>query len=178
VDNDFILLHQPPYIKNINYGHFNTKLLKMPFSYRNQCNLVKKANGKEITGDLSKIYSEIGTARFAADRCHPEILPHLAILSSVATKADSDSMRLMNNIFDYLKHHHNDGLLLGGTTERIRIKLYTDASYTSDPGSMSRLGYCIFLNEESGAVINKSQRIKVVCSSSCESRVESDARGN
>jgi ribonuclease HI len=177
VNNDFILLHQSPYIKGFSYGHFNTKQLKMPFSHRDQSNLVKRAEGQETTGELVKLFNEIGTARFAADRCHPEILPHLAILSSIATKADKESVKLMNNVFDYLKHHHEDGLLLGGTSKKIRIQLYTDASYNSDPGSMSRLGYCIFLNKESGAVINKSQRIKVVCSSSCEAELRAFHEG-
>jgi hypothetical protein len=120
VNDDFILLHQSAYIKGIAYGNFNAGLLKMPFDNRVQRELV---NRSKIDDDkvYDKIYNELGTGRFAADRCHPEIAPHLSILAALSDKADKYTKKYMDKVFDYLKSHHHDGLLLGGKRIRLRF---------------------------------------------------------
>jgi len=62
-------------------------------------------------------------------------------------------------------------VILGGTDKEILLFGYSDASYL--PRTKSRLGYCVYLNLESGAIVSRSYNDNSVSHSSCESEVNS-----
>ena len=52
-------------------------------------------------------------------------------------------------------------LVLGGLDDEVNLFSYTDASHNPDKTSRPRLGYCFYLNLESGTIFARS--VKDTC---------------
>ncbi len=72
----------------------------------------------------------------------------------------------------YLDHTKDLSLRIGGRDKTIKLFGYADASFVAGDDSRSQLGYCLFLNRDSGAVCARSIKDKTVSLSSTESEIK------
>jgi hypothetical protein len=100
---------------------------------------------------------DTGTFRFIADRARPDILTAVGELSTGGSVNPSqqhqDTSRQIKN---YLTSTKDLYVQLGGLG-KITIFGYSDASYITEGNAKSRLGGCIFMNLNSGAVFSFSR---------------------
>jgi hypothetical protein len=100
-----------------------------------------------------------------------EIAAGVGTLGSAAASPSPEHVKGTINIGQYLKGALDDTVVFGGNDKEIYLFGYSDASY--NPRTKSRLGYCLFLNLESGAILSRSYTDNSVSHSSCESEVNS-----
>jgi hypothetical protein len=72
----------------------------------------------------------------------------------------------------YLKGTISASMSYGGMNQEIKLFGYCDASHLPHGDSKPRLGYCFFLNNESGSILSRSFKDKSVSHSSCESEIK------
>ena len=125
----------------------------------------------ETKGNEPPIQDKVGQLRFLADRTKMEIAAGVGILGSAAASPSPEHVKGTINIGQYLKGALDDTVVFGGNDKEIYLFGYSDASY--NPRTKSRLGYCLFLNLESGAILSRSYTDNSVSHSSCESEVNS-----
>jgi hypothetical protein len=112
-----------------------------------------------------------GKLRYLADRTRPDILTSLGEVSTGGSPHPSDMHRLIaKHITTFLKHTHTTSLTLGGNGPLLPFG-YSDAAYITAGNSKSRLGGCIFLGLESGAIESWSLNDSLVSHSSMESEI-------
>lgn len=94
---------------------------------------------------------DTGKFRFAADRARPDILVATGELASGGDKNPSKlHFTVAERTKQYLHQTRTLGLELG--QGELEIFGYSDAAYITDGNCKSRLGGCIFLNRNSGAI--------------------------
>jgi hypothetical protein len=81
-------------------------------------------------------------------------------------------LRGVDHIGRYLKGTNEEYVKLGGTDQEIKLFGYCDASHLPAVDSKPRLGYCFFLNKQSGTIHARSFKDKSVSHSSCESEIK------
>jgi hypothetical protein len=72
----------------------------------------------------------------------------------------------------YLRGTKDLKLRLGSRDKLIKLFGYADASFVAGGDSRLQLGYCFFLNRDSGAVVARSIKDKTVLLSSMESEIK------
>ena len=98
-----------------------------------------------------------GKLRFIADRCRPDILVATGEISCGGDKNPSDNHILTaDRTIRYLKLTKDLGIIFN-REPNINLFGYTDASYNTDGRSKCRLGGCIFLGYNSGAIMSYSR---------------------
>lgn len=164
IDDNHILLNQKKHIEELNHEDYqveNMMDIEMPFNNTVQSEIVKRNEEEGII----KAHDIIGSLRFLL-KTRPDFSVHLGLLSSRAESLPHYYQRQIKRIIKYLKSTSNYGLLLGAIPgELLKIIAYVDASYLSEVKRNSRYGYAIFMNDNSGAVITKSKKIDVACTS-------------
>jgi hypothetical protein len=121
-------------------------------------------------GTEPPIQVEVGKLRYLADRTKPDIQTAIGILGSAAATPSKEHIKGVIHIGQYLKGCLDDCITFGGNDKEVLLFGYTDASYL--PRTKSRLGYCFYLNLESGTVFSRSFHDKTVSHSSCESEIK------
>jgi hypothetical protein len=123
-------------------------------------------------GSLPLIQDKVGQFRFLPDRTRPDIATAVGILGSAAAKPTRAHLRGVNHLAKYLKSTKELELVLGGLDDEVNLFGYTDASHNPDKTSRPRLGYCFYLNLESGTIFARSVKDTCVSHSSCESEIK------
>jgi hypothetical protein len=166
VDNQTIYLSQKlytdQYVSSNVSDHTPIKLIPMPETVDYQT---------KGDGSLPPILDKVGKLRYLADRTRPDLLTAVGILGSGATLPSVNHLRGVDHIGRYLKGTSDERIQLGGTDDEIKLFGYCDASHLPHGDSKPRLGYCFFLNKQSGTVHARSFKGKTVSHSSCESEI-------
>jgi hypothetical protein len=123
-------------------------------------------------GSLPAILDKVGKLRYLADRTRPDLLTAVGILGSGASLPTINHLRGVDHIGRYLKGTNEEHVQLGGTDQEIKLFGYCDASHLPHGDSKPRLGYCFFLNKQSGTIHARSFKDKSVSHSSCESEIK------
>ena len=123
-------------------------------------------------GSQPLIQDKVGQFRFLPDRTRPDIATAVGILGSAAAKPTRAHLRGVNHLAKYLKSTKELELVLGGLDDEVNLFGYTDASHNPDKTSRPRLGYCFYLNLESGTIFARSVKDTCVSHSSCESEIK------
>jgi len=124
----------------------------------------------DIKGTEPSIQKEVGQLRYLADRTKPEIQAAVGILGSAAAFPSKEHVKGTVWLAQYLKGCLDDSIVFGGKDNEILLFGYSDASYL--PRTKSRLGYCFYLNLESGAIVSRSFHDQTVSHSSCEVEIK------
>jgi hypothetical protein len=112
-----------------------------------------------------------GKLRYLADRTRPDILTALGEISTGGTPHPSDlHLTVSKQIASFLMKTSSRCLKLGGSGAIIPFA-YSDAAYITVGNSKSRLGGCVFLGLDSGAIESWSQNDTLVSHSSFESEI-------
>jgi hypothetical protein len=127
---------------------------------------------KTIETEIEKsIQPEVGQLRYLADHTKPDILTAVGLLGQVAAQPHQTHHKGIKHLARYLKGSRDIPLILGGTDQEIDLFGYVDASHLPDKTSKPRLGYCFFLNLQSGTIYARSVKSKSVSHSSCEAEI-------
>jgi len=114
-----------------------------------------------------------GSLRFIVDRTRPDMLAALGELSSGASVSPSDEhMKASEQIVKYLDLSRAECLCLGGKDKSVTLFGFVDASYITTGKSISRLGGCLFLGLDSGAIHSFSKKETTVSHSSTEAELK------
>ena len=113
-----------------------------------------------------------GKLRFLADRTRPDILVALGEVSTGGASEPSDEhCKVADRIKSYLYNTTDRALILGGY-KPVELFGYCDAAFISTGNSKSRLGSCLFLNEDCGAISSISRNDTTVSHSSTEAEIK------
>jgi hypothetical protein len=163
LDNHTIQLTQVPYIDKISDLTDTKKQDKSPLDASND---YRQNKG---TGNIQK---EVGELRYAADHARPDILAAASLLGAHATTAHPVHISGAKRTKRYLSGSKTNGLRFGGSTNEIHLFGMCDGSYIPYGDSKSQMGYAVFLNLESGAIIARSHRDTTVSHSSFEIEIK------
>jgi hypothetical protein len=124
-------------------------------------------------GDMSiePIHDHVGKLRYLADRVRPDLLTAVGILGSAAINPTVNHLQGVKILGRYLKGTISARMAFGGMNKEVKLFGYCDASHLPHGDSKPRLGYCFFLNNESGTILARSFKGKSVSHSSCESEI-------
>ena len=146
-----VILNQRTYIEQRDWVSTTTREIKTPMSTTVNLRTAKPNPENESLLPIT------GTLRYLADRTRPDILVATGCMSTGgAINPSNDHIATAERTVNYLMQYPNLGLVLGGATP-LSIFAYADASYITDGDAKSRLGGCVFLNNDSGAVISFSR---------------------
>ena len=95
--------------------------------------------------------SDTGAYRFIADRARPDILVAVGEISTGGASSASDlHLKSSERLKNYLNTTNDLSLIFRGG--ELKIFAYSDASYITSGNCKSRLGGCVFMNYDSGAI--------------------------
>lgn len=115
---------------------------------------------------------DTGTMRYLADRSRPDILVALGEASTGGGESPSDQhVAVIERIKHYLSYTCDAAIHVGGTTP-VQLFGYCDAAYVNTGNCKSRLGSCLFMNEDSGAISCVSRNDTTVSHSSTEAEIK------
>jgi len=113
-----------------------------------------------------------GKLRYLADRTRPDILVALGEVSTGGAESPSDEhCQVADRIQSYLCNSADRALLLGGYGA-VELFGYCDAAYISTGNSKSRLGSCLFMNYDCGAISSISRNDTTISHSSTEAEIK------
>jgi hypothetical protein len=163
-----IALHQQTYIAGMEDLHKSEskKTFKIPMS--NSVNL-REQKSNPANPSLLPV---TGKLRYVTDRTRPDLLVALGEISTGGADGPSDMhLKVSKQIVSYLLESKDRRLILGGDGG-IKKFAFTDASYVTSGKCLSRLGGCIFLGEDSGAIYSYSKNDTTVSHSSTEAEIK------
>jgi len=163
LENHTITLSQQPYQQAYVDEHVNKDLPLKPIPLPYTVEYDEK-------GIEAPIMKEVGQLRYLADRTKLEIAAAVGMLGSAAASPSKEHIKGVIHIGQYLKGCINDNITFGGFDKEVLLFGYSDASYL--PRTKSRLGYCFYLNHDSGAILARSFNDKTVSHSSCEVEIK------
>lgn len=118
------------------------------------------------------IWDIVGKIRYLADRTRHDLQYVASKLGTKSAMAPPRYQEAAQDVMLYLKHTKDLSLRIGGRDPEIKLFAYADASFIAGDDSRSQLGYCLFLNRDSGAVCARSIKDKTVSLSSTESEIK------
>ncbi|MDP3780457.1 MAG: reverse transcriptase domain-containing protein, partial [Nitrosopumilaceae archaeon] len=128
-----------------------------------------------IESDESML-EDTGKFRFIVDRARPDCM---VACGEIATRGDKnpslEHKKVSERTKNYLSTTRQLGLQFASCPEGIVIFGYSDAAYITDGNCKSRLGGCIFMNYNSGAIRSFSKNDTILSSvshSSCEAEIK------
>jgi hypothetical protein len=166
LDDHTIELSQKPYIVKLLKDQVNPKSSVKHIPLPETVDYSKKGDNS-----LPPILDSVGTLRYLADRTRPDLLTAVGSIGSAASNPTADHVRGVDHIGRYLAATKDKCVTLGGMDTRVDLFGYSDASHLPHGDSKPRLGYCFYLNLESGAVYARSHFASNVSHSSCESEI-------
>jgi hypothetical protein len=162
-----ILLDQSHYIED----HFDEYVKKETIPMSNTVNL---RTAIPCDNNIS-LLPYTGKLRYLADRTRPDILVATGEISTGgAVDPSNDHIKTVIKTMNYLSTTADLSLKLGGEGD-LTLFAYVDASYITDGNAKSRLGGCIFMGYDSGAVSSFSRNDTIVSSLS-HSSTEAEIR--
>jgi hypothetical protein len=123
-------------------------------------------------GSIEPIHGDVGKLRYLADRVRPDLLTSVGILGAAALNPSVNHLQGVTTLGRYLKGTISARMAFGGMNKDVKLFGYCDASHLPHGDSKPRLGYCFFLNNESGTILARSFKDKSVSHSSCESEIK------
>jgi hypothetical protein len=166
-DNHTIYLSQKLYTQQYVDNNVSEKSTPKPIPMSESIDYTTK--GDESIGPIR---DTVGKLRYLADRCRPDLLTAVGILGSAADNPTVKHLQGVETLGRYLKGTVSATMKFGGTDKNIKLFGYCDASHLPHGDSKPRLGYCFFLNNESGTIMARSFKDKSVSHSSCESEIK------
>ena len=164
VENNTLKLHQKTYIDKVLHKS------KVKDKSTKQSPLPVTVDYKDLgDGSNPEIRDRVGQYRFLADRTRPSILFAVGSLGSAAHKPSINHLRGCDYLDRYLIGSKDKGVTLGGKSKQVILFAYSDASYIA---GATRLGYCFFLNLESGTIFARSTKSNTVSHSSAEAEIK------
>jgi hypothetical protein len=163
-DNHSIQLTQVPYIDKISDPTDTKKLNSTPLDASQDYR--QKGDGSLNT------QKEVGELRYAADHARPDILAAASLLGAHTTDAHPVHVTGAKRTKRYLKGSKLNGLQFGGSTNIIHLFGMCDGSYIPYGDSKSQMGYAVFMNLESGAIMARSHRDTTVSHSAFEIEIK------
>jgi hypothetical protein len=132
---------------------------------------------QEPNHENDSLLPDIGRVRYLADRTRPDILAAVGEISSGGADSPSDKhVEACEKLKHYLKRTKDAYIQLGGhsTTKNGRVEMfaYSDAAYIQTGNCRSRLGGCIFMGMNSGAIYSFSTNDTTVSHSSTEAEIK------
>lgn len=121
--------------------------------------------------DLPAMNDVVGELRYLADRTRPDLLIPASFLASAATNPSEIHRKGLKKIHKYIRSTVKQGVKLGGE-KAIKLFSFADCSWITKHDSKSQLGYCLFLNRTSGAIMARTVKDTTVSHSSCEGEVK------
>ena len=85
-----------------------------------------------------------------------------------------EHVEVAKQIVRYLKHTHDLSVYLGGKS--LSLFAFSDASWEKSGNAKSRLGLCIFMGYDSGAIYSESGNDTIVAHSSTEAEIRAVVR--
>lgn len=129
----------------------------------------------ELNPNNPSMLHDTGEFRFMCDRARPDMLVVTGELATGGDKAPSNEhLKVAEKAKHYLKSTMLLGLVLGGLGQ-LCIFGYADASWVTDGNCKSRLGGCVFMNTDSGAVkcfSKNDTKPSSLSHSSCEAEIK------
>jgi hypothetical protein len=123
--------------------------------------------------DLESLLPVTGTLRYLCDRTKPNLLASIGELSTNITPNPSDEhVKAAKKLIRFIKTSKDQTLKLGGGGD-IELFGFCDASHICTGPSKSRLGGCLYIGYDSGAIKSYSISSSTVSLSSCESEIKS-----
>jgi hypothetical protein len=111
---------------------------------------LRDAEPNELNGSM---LSDTGAFRFIADRARPDILVAVGEISTGGASSASDlHLKSSEKVKCYLNTTNDLSLVFRNNNSTLKIFGYSDASYITSGNSKSRLGGCVFMNYDSGAI--------------------------
>jgi hypothetical protein len=151
-----------------NYGEYKGKFGTPMASTTNLRKATPNPNNAPILNETGKI-------RFICDRGRPDLLVLCGEAASGGEKDPSDEhLAAIERAKHYMIKTVDIGVSLGGLG-KVCIFGYSDAAYITDGNCKSRLGGCVFMNADSGAVRSFSKtdtQISSLSHSSCEAEIK------
>jgi hypothetical protein len=130
----------------------------------------------EPNPDGGSLLPDTGAFRFIADRARPDILVATGEIATGGAKDASDlHVKTSERVKHYLNSTHDLSLKLGGLG-KFCIFAYSDASYITTGNCKSRLGGCVFMNYESGAIRTFSRNSTTAGTTLSHSSTESEIK--
>jgi hypothetical protein len=123
-------------------------------------------------GSIGPIRDKVGKLRYLADRVRPDLLTAVGILGSAADSPTVKHLQGVETLGRYLKGTISASMKYGGLDKEVKLFGYCDASHLPHGDSKPRLGYCFYLNNDSGSILARSFKDKTVSHSSCESEIK------
>jgi hypothetical protein len=109
-------------------------------------------NLRKAESDPPSLLFDIGAFRFIADRARSDILVVVGEVSTGGNKeASAEHVSTCERIKDYLSGSADLYVQYGGL-DKLFLFGYSDAAYITDCNAKSRLGGCVFMNWDSGAL--------------------------
>eukprot|EP01034_Spumella_vulgaris_P025234 gene25234-31665_t len=127
---------------------------------------------EEDTAEWTPIWDIVGKIRYMADRTRHDLQYVASKLGTKSSMAPPTYQKAAMDVMSYLRGTKDLALRLGGRDKIIKLFAYADASFVAGDDSRSQLGYCMFLNRDSGAVVARSIKDKTVSLSSTESEIK------
>lgn len=122
--------------------------------------------------DNAPLLHDTGRFRYLADRTRPDILVAVGEVSTGGADAPSDDhVRVSHRIMNYLTCTKDACINLGGDGA-VEMFAYCDASYITVGKCKSRLGSCIFMGYNAGAISSVSKNDTLVSHSSTEAEIK------
>ena len=146
----------------------------VPIQYGTKVQLAKQPDTAPLLdrADTKFIQEVTGVFNYYARAIDGTMLPALSAIASEQSKPTENTMKKTKQFLDYAATHPN--AILTFRRSNMKLAIHSDASYLSEREARSRAGGHHFLSEEvedpqlNGAVLNISQIIKPVMSSSAE----------
>ncbi|XP_042757588.1 secreted RxLR effector protein 161-like [Lactuca sativa] len=112
--------------------------------------------------------STTGSIMYAMNYTRPDLAYAMSMVSKFQQNPWENHWRVVKNFLMYLRRTKDLFLVYGGVEDRLSVKCYTDASFTTDRDDcMSQSGYVLIINGD--AVSWESSKQSVVAQSTTES---------
>ena len=165
-DNGQLHLHHQTYINDILVRFKLTeKMGKQTPLPINLDSLLEESNQKDSIQEI------LGSLRFLADRCRPDISFACSFLARNAAAANHREQMAAERVARYLKETINDVLVIGSRKKEVKLFAFSDASFIRDRDSKSQIGYALYLSQDSGSILAKSKKDKSVSLSSTHAEI-------
>lgn len=171
--NGNINVKQEEYIKKIVAESGVTKSSASP----NHADIMKRKTAKTVKPlkDQKRYLSLVMSAMYAAKRTRPEILPPVCILASRVNNPDTDDMKYLLRVYEYLNGNPHLGLRFN--PDKIKLNYWIDASYNLHSDSRGHTGIVVTVGKQNAPIYVRSQKQKLNTRSSTEAELVATDEG-
>jgi hypothetical protein len=121
---------------------------------------------------LSPIWEEVGMIRYLTDHSRPDLAYVASKLGQSAAKPQQKDIDAIKQTISYINNTKNLTLKVGGKDTKIKLFCYCDSSTIRDGDSLPHHGIVFYLSLDSGAILWKSVKGKLVVLNSTEGEID------